>query len=157
MEIQVDLRNIHGKLARFMAYPVLPVYARRLRGQHILSDKGMGRRFSQRLQENICIQTNHVRFLRPSAVLSTATTASTTANFNCRAKFPSACSNGLSYRGHLPRGHLKFLDIFCTSNLYPHDSNVFLESYSVSDMEKKVHQLIHWYQYISSAKLNCFK
>lgn len=142
MEIQVDLRNIHGKLARFMAYPVLPVYARRLRGQHILSDKGMGRRFSQRLQENICIQTNHVRFLRPSAVLSTATTASTTANFNCRAKFPSACSNGLSYRGHLPRGHLEFLDIFCTSNLYLHDSNVFLESYSASDIEKKVYQLI---------------
>lgn len=122
MEIQVDLRNIHGKLARFMAYPVLPVYARRLRGQHILSDKGMGRRFSQRLQENICIQTNHVRFLRPSAVLSTATTASTTANFNCRAKFPSACSNGLSYRRHLPRG---LLDIFRTSNFYLHDSNVF--------------------------------
>lgn len=34
-----DLRNIHGKLARFMAWPVLPVYARRLRASHILSDK----------------------------------------------------------------------------------------------------------------------
>lgn len=155
MEIQVDLRNIHGKLARFMAYPVLPVYARRLRGQHILSDKGMGRRFSQRLQENICIQTNHVRFLRPSAVLSTATTASTTANFNCRAKFPSACSNGLSYREHLPRGQNFW--IFSALRICICTIQTFcFKSYSVSDIEKKIYQLIHWYQYISSAKLSCF-
>lgn len=65
MEIQEDLRNIHGKLARFMAYPYYLCRPRVAYGGTFYPTKVPGAAVaSQRLQENICIQTNHVGFLR---------------------------------------------------------------------------------------------
>lgn len=79
MEIQADLGNIHGKLARFMAWPVLPVYARRLRPGHILSDK----RYETSVEPGNGYKKTFA-YKRITLVFCATTHA---ANFNCRANF----------------------------------------------------------------------